>query len=75
MNDRVCQFYLNNNDKSQSQSSNICIKIEPQSEVIASYRRVRGQCPTYGSTPTVLPSRDLQSNIHQYFHHFYRYWK
>jgi hypothetical protein len=47
MNDRVYPFYLNNNDESQSQSSNICTKIEPQSQVIASVKVVRGQCPPY----------------------------
>jgi hypothetical protein len=45
--DRANQFDLNNND--QSQSSNIHIKIEPQSEVISSYRIVRGQSPPYES--------------------------
>jgi hypothetical protein len=54
MNDRAYQFDLNNNDRSQS--SNIHIKIEPQSEVISSYRLVRGQCPPYESAahPTIL---------------------
>jgi hypothetical protein len=46
MNDRVYPFYLNNNDESQSQSSNIYIKIEPQSEVIILYEVVRGHLHT-----------------------------
>ena len=52
MNDRVYQFNLNNNDRSQSKLSNICIKIEPQSEVLALYRFVIGQCPPYVSVPS-----------------------